>query len=78
MIVNDAFSIISKRRSKIWHHLRSKLMTLVKAEAKAKAKHIYSTGVNYDRQNILMVQATAFKYILIVQATAFIYKHSNV
>ncbi len=44
-------SVVSKWRSKLKHHLRSSLMTLAKARAKAstKAKHIYDTGVNYDR-----------------------------
>ncbi len=33
-------------------------MTLAKSEAKAKTKYIYRTGINYDRQNILIAQAT--------------------
>ena len=28
--------------------------------AKAKAKHIYGTGVIYDRQNIFIIQATGY------------------
>ncbi len=50
-IVNDNASVISKWLSKFQHHLRSYLMTLAKARTKAsaKAKHIYNTGVNYDR-----------------------------
>jgi hypothetical protein len=35
-------------------------MTLAKARAKASdnAKNIYNTSINYDRQNIFIVQAT--------------------
>ncbi len=34
------------------------MLAKAKAYAKAKVKHIYSTGVIYDRQNILIFQAT--------------------
>ncbi len=59
-IVNDADSVISKWLSKLWHHLQSQVMTLAKSKVKviAKAKHIYSTGITYDCQNIFIVQAT--------------------
>jgi hypothetical protein len=71
MILNDAASIISQRRSKLWCHLPLLLTTL--ANAKVKAKHYLNTIIvqaslmiiTYNHQNIFIVQATGHQILCI-------------